>query len=158
MAIAEIFSRSAAELALFAGAGFLLFGLNDLLVDFIYFMRRIWRALTVYRRHQRSYACHYVFNKDPGFIAVFVPAWDEAAVIARMLKATLQRIDYDDYRMFVGYYRNDPGTAVAIASVRDERIKAVQVDSDGPTTKADCPGATGGARRRRQPRPAASWA
>lgn len=138
MAIAEIFSRSAAELALFAGAGFLLFGLNDLLVDFIYFMRRIWRASTVYRRHQRSYACHYVFNKDPGFIAVFVPAWDEAAVIGRMLKATLQRIDYDNYRIFVGYYRNDPGTAVAIASVRDERIRPVQVDSDGPTTKADC--------------------
>lgn len=138
MAIAEIFSRSAAELALFAGAGFLLFGLNDLLVDFIYFTRRIWRASTVYRRHQRSYACHYVFNKDPGFIAVFVPAWDEAAVIGRMLKATLQRIDYDNYRIFVGYYRNDPGTAAAIASVRDERIRAVQVDSDGPTTKADC--------------------
>lgn len=138
MAIAEIFSRSAAELALFAGAGFLLFGLNDLLVDFIYFTRRIWRASTVYRRHQRSYACHYVFKKDPGFLAVFVPAWDEAAVIGRMLKATLQRIDYDNYRIFVGYYRNDPGTAAAIASVRDERIRAVQVDSDGPTTKADC--------------------
>ena len=44
MAIAEIFSRSAAELALFAGVGFLLFGLNDLVVDFIYFTRRVWRA------------------------------------------------------------------------------------------------------------------
>ena len=138
MAIAEIFSRSAAELALFAGAGFLLFGLNDLLVDFIYFTRRIWRASTVYRRHQRSYACHYIFNTEPAFIALFVPAWDEAAVIGRMLRATLDRIDYDNYRIFVGYYRNDPGTAAAIASVRDERVQPVQVERDGPTTKADC--------------------
>jgi adsorption protein B len=138
VAIAEIFSRTAAELALFAGAGFLLFGLNDLLVDFIYFARRIWRASTVYRRHPRSYACHYVFNANPGFIAVFIPAWDEAAVIGAMLKAALDRIDYDDYRLFVGCYPNDPGTAAAIASVRDERVHAVEVDRDGPTTKADC--------------------
>lgn len=32
-----------------------------------------------------------------------IPAWDEAAVIAPMLKATLQRLDYDRFRIFVGY-------------------------------------------------------
>jgi adsorption protein B len=31
--LAEVLSRVAAELALFAGAGFLLFAINDLLVD-----------------------------------------------------------------------------------------------------------------------------
>ncbi len=36
---AEILTRIAAELALFAGAGFLLFAANDLLVDLIYFGR-----------------------------------------------------------------------------------------------------------------------
>jgi adsorption protein B len=35
MAIAAILSRAAAELALFAGAGFRLFGLDDLLVDLV---------------------------------------------------------------------------------------------------------------------------
>ena len=138
MAIAEILSRSAAELALFAGAGFLLFGVNDLLVDVIYFTRRMWRASTIYRRHRRSFACHYVFNRNPGFIAIFVPAWDESAVIASMLKAMLNRLDYDDYRIFVGRYRNDPATAAAIASVGDPRVQPVEVDCDGPTTKADC--------------------
>jgi len=135
---AGILSRSAAELALFAGVGFLLFGLNDLLVDFIYFARRMWRASTVYRRHRRAFACHYVFNRDPGFMAILVPAWDEAAVIAAMLKATVGRLDYDDFRIFVGHYRNDPATAAAIASVADVRVQAVQVEADGPTTKADC--------------------
>jgi len=46
--LAEILSRTAAELALFAGVGFLLFALNDLLVDLIYFSRAIWRSLAVY--------------------------------------------------------------------------------------------------------------
>jgi adsorption protein B len=138
VAIAEILSRAAAELALFAGAGFLLFGLNDLAVDLIYFARRAWRASTVYTRHRRAYASYWVFNKTPGFTAIFVPAWDESAVIASMLKAMLQRLDYDDYRIFVGHYRNDPATAAAIASVGDTRVHAVEVDADGPTTKADC--------------------
>ena len=138
MSFAEVLGRLAAELALFAGVGFLLFGLNDLVVDLIYFARRAWRASTVYRRHRRTFACHYVFNRDPGFMAILVPAWDESAVIASMLKATLERIDYDDYRIFVGHYRNDPATAAAIASVADVRVEAVQVDADGPTTKAHC--------------------
>ena len=138
MDLAELLSRVAAELALFAGAGFLLFAVNDLLVDLIYFARLMWRRATVYSRYPRAFASYYVFNKDPGLIAILVPAWDESAVIASMLKATLSRLDYDDYRIFVGHYRNDPATAAAIASVADERIEAVRVDADGPTTKADC--------------------
>jgi adsorption protein B len=138
MPITEILSRFAAELALFAGGGFLLFAVNDLAVDLIYFARRLWRAGRVYKRYPRAFASYYVFNKDPGFIAILVPAWDESAVIAAMLKATLKRLDYDNYRIFVGHYRNDPGTAAAIASVPDERVQSIEVDADGPTTKADC--------------------
>ncbi len=111
MHAAEILTRVAAELALFAGAGFLLLGLNDLAVDLIYFTRRFWRSRTVYRRHRRTYASYYCFNKQPGFMAIFVPAWDELAVIASMLKTTLKRLNYDNYRIFVGHYRNDPGTS-----------------------------------------------
>ena len=138
MDLAALVGRAAAELALFAGAGFLLFGINDLFVDLIYFTRRLWRSVTVYRRHRPAYASYFVFNQEPGFIAILVPAWDEAAVIASMLKSALNRLDYDDYRIFVGHYRNDPATAAAIASVSDPRIHAVQVEADGPTTKADC--------------------
>jgi adsorption protein B len=138
MDLAALVGRAAAELALFAGAGFLLFGINDLVVDLIYFTRRLWRSVTVYRRHRPAYASYWVFNEDPGFIAILVPAWDEAAVIASMLKSALSRLDYEDYRIFVGHYRNDPATAAAIASVSDPRIHPVQVEADGPTTKADC--------------------
>ena len=106
MAFAELSSRFAAELALFAGAGFLLFGINDLLVDLIYFSRAGWRSMTVYRRHPRFFANQFFFTCKPGFIAMLVPAWDESSVIASMLKATLGRLDYDDYRIFVGHYDN----------------------------------------------------
>ena len=90
---------------------------NDVAVDVIYFAQRFWRALTVYSRYPRQFASYYVFNSKPRFIAILVPAWNEAAVIASMLKSTLKRIDYDNYRIFVGYYRNDPAIAAAVASV-----------------------------------------
>jgi bacteriophage N4 adsorption protein B len=128
----------ASELALFAAAGFLLFAIDDLAVDLIYFGRRLWRALTVYTRYPRAFATSISLLWRPRFIAVFIPAWDESAVIAAMLKSTLQRFEHRDYRIFVGYYRNDPATASAIASVQDERIEPVELPVDGPTTKADC--------------------
>ena len=89
MSAAEILTRIAAELALFAGAGFLLFAVNDLLVDLIYFDRKIWRSLTVYSRFPRAFASDLPANDKPGFIAILVPAWDESSVIAPMLRATL---------------------------------------------------------------------
>ena len=138
MPLAEVLSRVAAELALFAGFGFLLFATNDLIVDLIYFARAIWRSLAVYTRYPRAFASALPEKEAPGFIAMLVPAWDEAAVIASMLRATVGRLNYGNYRIFVGHYRNDPATAAAIAAVGDERIEAVRVDRDGPTTKADC--------------------
>ena len=139
MATAELLTRIASELALFSGVGFLLFALNDLAVDAIYFARRSWRSATVYRRFPRTFGNSLADEPaDQRFLAMFVPAWDEAAVVAPMLKAALARIDYANYRIFVGHYRNDPLTAAAIASVADPRVEAVMVEADGPTTKADC--------------------
>jgi bacteriophage N4 adsorption protein B len=126
------------ELALFAAVGGLLFALDDLLVDLIYFARAGWRGLTIYSRYPRAFADALQAPAAPGRIAVLVPAWDEAAVIGPMLRATLARFDHHDYRIYVGRYRNDPATAAAIADVPDRRIRAVLVPVDGPTTKADC--------------------
>ena len=138
MALAELLCRIAAELALFAGVGFLFFAANDLVVDLIYFGRAAWRAVTVYTRYPRAFASALPDRPEEGFIAMLVPAWDEASVIASMLRATLSRIDYSNYRIFVGHYRNDPATGAAVASVADDRIESVEVEADGPTTKADC--------------------
>ena len=126
------------ELALFAAAGFLLFAIDDLIVDLIYFIRFGWRALVVYTRFPRTYAGSLSRPARPGWMAVLIPAWDEAAVIGPMLRATLERFGASDYRLFVGHYRNDPATAAAIEDVRDLRIVMAEVEVDGPTTKADC--------------------
>ncbi len=136
--LALVLTELTAELALFAAAGFLLFAIDDLAVDFIYFFRRGWRSLAVYSRFPRMFADRLPSPMRPGWLAVLIPAWDEASVIAAMLRATLSRFDHDEYWLFVGHYRNDPATAAAIDSVRDPRVIAVEIDVDGPTTKADC--------------------
>jgi hypothetical protein len=135
---AFILTELTAELALFAAVGFLLFGIDDLIVDLIYFMRRGWRAAVVYSRHPKMFAGDMASPMRPGWMAVLVPAWDEANVIASMLRATLERFGTSDYRLFVGHYRNDPATRAAILSVEDPRVTPVDVGVDGPTTKADC--------------------
>jgi adsorption protein B len=136
-----LLQQAAAELALFAAVGFLLFSLDDLLVDIVYFTRRAWRRVTVYRRHPRSDLAsldHSAASHQAGWMVVFVPAWDEANVIAAMLTSALRRFDHPDFTLLVGYYRNDPATAAAIAGVADPRVHAVCVPADGPTSKADC--------------------
>ncbi|RST29713.1 glycosyl transferase family protein [Sphingomonas ginkgonis] len=138
MAASLLLPRIAAELALFAGSGFLLFALDDLAVDLVYFARRFWRSATVYRRHPRMDARRLPAAERSGWIAVFVPAWDEAAVIGPMLRSALARFEHPDYRILVGYYRNDEPTARAIAAIGDPRLRPVRVEVDGPTTKGDC--------------------
>jgi len=139
MTFAALLTRLAAELALFSAAGFLLFAINDLAVDAIYFGRRLWRSVTVYRRYPKTFGRTLADRgAEQRFIAIFVPAWDESTVIGPMLRATLDRLEYANYRVFVGNYRNDPATAAVLASVGDERVEVVLVHEDGPTTKADC--------------------
>jgi adsorption protein B len=135
---AFVLTELTAELALFAAIGFFLFALDDLAVDIIYFLRRGWRAALVYSRFPRMFADRLPAPMRPGRLAVLIPAWDEASVISAMLRATLDRFEHGDYRLFVGHYRNDPGTLAAILSVKDDRVIAVDVGVDGPTTKADC--------------------
>lgn len=138
MSIAQLMASIAGELALFAAVGFFLFSLDDLVVDILYFTRRLWRSATVYRQHQRAHAGSYDTPGKDGWMAVFIPAWDESAVITKMLRETLTRYGHAEYRLFVGFYRNDPATHAAIDAVNDERVIPVEVDADGPTTKAHC--------------------
>jgi len=135
---AFVLTELTAELALFAAAGFFLFAIDDLAVDLIYFIRSAWRALAVYSRYPRMSATALPAPMRPGWMAVLIPAWDEATVIAPMLRSTLSRFIHEEYRLFVGHYRNDPATRAAIESVKDPRVIPVEIGVDGPTTKADC--------------------
>jgi adsorption protein B len=128
------------ELMLFAAVGLFLGGVDDLAVDLIWLWRSGWRRLTVYRRHAPVTAASLPAPANPGRIAVFIGAWDEAAVIGEMLRTALGRFEHDDYRIYVGVYPNDPATIAAVEAVahNDARVRMVSGELDGPTTKAEC--------------------
>lgn len=125
---------AAREATLFAAIFFLAGGLDDLLVDILYAIRWGKRALRPRSRVALPIAA------PPVPLAVFIAAWDEAAVIGNMLRTALARFDYPDYRLYVGAYPNDPATIAAVAEVaaEDSRVRLVVGARAGPTTKADC--------------------
>lgn len=116
------------ELLWIAGLLILLSGLDDLAMD------AAWLALVAPRRRQDLPPPPEV----PARFAILVPAWDEAAVIADMLRHGVATLDHPDATWFVGVYPNDPATRAAVESVRDPRIRIVTVSRPGPTSKADC--------------------
>lgn len=122
----------ARETTLFAALWFAVGGLDDLLVDLIYLFQRL--------RGRRAQLPALDGPVPPGRIMVFVPAWDESAVIGAMLRAALARFDHPDYRLYVGAYPNDPATIAAVAEValEDARVRLVIGRRPGGTTKADC--------------------
>ena len=126
-----------AEALLLAAIAFLVCGLDDLFIDIAFFARLLWRRLTVYTRHQPADA-QSIASRQPGRIAIFVPAWDESAVIAAMLRHLTATLDYPDYRVFIGLYPNDPEGQRAVASLADPLLQAVRCPRPGPTSKADC--------------------
>ncbi|MCI4588722.1 glycosyl transferase family protein [Sphingobium sp. BYY-5] len=128
------------ELLLFAAVGFALGGIDDVLVDLLFLFRKAWRDLTIYARHPRMTTASLPVSCNPGKIAIFVPAWQEATVIGPMLHNALSRWGAAHYRIFVGTYPNDPATinAVATCAESDPRLTLAVNNREGPTTKADC--------------------
>jgi adsorption protein B len=123
------------EAALFAAAGYLILGLSDLAVDLLWLAHRARRL-----GRKRLSVADFEPPARPGRLAVFVPAWDEAAVIGDMLRGALAAWGEGDWRIYVGTYRNDPSTTAAAALVAsaEPRVRIVTSDDAGPTTKADC--------------------
>jgi adsorption protein B len=125
------------EIALFAAVGFVVLGLSDLALDLVWIARSL--ALRVARGGQPpATASTLAAPAAPGPIAVFVPAWDEAPVIAAMLRRALAAYGDGDVRLYAGCYPNDPATIAAVRSVAHQRLRPVLGPVPGPTTKADC--------------------
>src|SRR5579864_2369602 len=87
----------------------LISGLDDLIIDVVYWVRRAWRAATVYRAHDRlDYRALYKPAEKP--LAIMLPAWHETGVIRQMAELAVTTLDYENYHIFVGTYPNDPDT------------------------------------------------
>ena len=112
----------ALESALFAATGFLIGGIDDLAADVLYLIAARRGVVPAFA----SVSCRF---------AMLVPAWDEAAVIAPMLTAALERIGDYDVRIYVGVYPNDHATITAVQRVADPRVRLAVGAVPGPTTK-----------------------
>lgn len=127
----------ARETMLFASVGILIGGADDLLTDVIHGARRVrWRL----RGESVPDLSAFPAGNCTQRLAVFVPAWDESAVIGIMLRTALARFDHPDFRIYAGAYPNDSATMEAINAVAaaDDRLRLVVCPRAGPTTKADC--------------------
>lgn len=114
-------------------------GIDDLFIDVVYWTRRAWRALTVYRRHARA-GFDALQDAPEKPLAILVPAWRETGVVAPMAEFAADTLDYENYHIFVGTYPNDPDTQREVDAVcaRFPNVHKVVCARPGPTSKADC--------------------
>lgn len=137
--IADLIHR---ELVLFAVTGFLIGGIDDLMVDLIWSIRMLWRIVT--GRMSSAIQNHDDVDRNVetsnARIAFFIPLWDEAGVAGPMLANACDSVTERNAVFFIGCYPNDPDTIAEVqaTSLKDCRVKLVICSRPGPTTKADC--------------------
>jgi len=81
-----------------------------------------------------------LYTEAQQHVAIMIPAWHEAPVIARMADYLARSFDYQNYHVFIGTYPNDPETQLEVDKVttRYPHLHKVVTSQPGPTTKADC--------------------
>jgi len=122
------------ELLLFAGFWFVIGAIDEIAIDIAWF----WLFLTGKARAERL--AGPTEPRLSGSIALFVPAWQEARVIAPMIRHTLACWPHAGLRLYAGCYVNDPATRTAIEAggEGDPRLRIVVNEMPGPTTKGQC--------------------
>jgi adsorption protein B len=119
---------------------FLVSGFDELLFDAAFLAWKIYYRFVLVRGKPRL-QLSTLQSKAEQTVAIMVPAWQEEAVIAAMLRNAIATIDYQDYVIFVGVYPNDAGTRRALTPVlaqHADHVRIALVDHPGPTTKSDC--------------------
>lgn len=108
-------------------AGIALSCMGDLVMDALYGLQ--WLSS---RRQRRGPAltAQQMARKPADWIAIFVPAREEANVIGKMLRNTLAELDYPRYRIFVGTYPDDPATQAAVRAVAKTDSRVLHIVAD----------------------------
>ena len=117
-------------------------GIDDLWLDFCYLAGRIAKPRTATETHPSSTTVPP--PGDPAglaesLIALWVPAWREDAVIARMVAHNVASIRYRRYHIFLGTYPNDDATLDVLRQLEQQypNLHVSLTPHDGPTSKAD---------------------
>lgn len=133
----DVLTAAAAVMLSVAAGIFVAYSLDELVLLAVYVA---WYVRHGRPSRRRLLSAAFLRSETEKKLAILVPAWDESDVIRRMLLANMSRIDYQNYRMFVGVYPNDPITRAEVEALASEhpRIVCVVVERPGPTTKGDC--------------------
>ena len=130
---------STKALLYFVAVVFFFCGIDDLFIDLFFGVRSLYRKIFVLFKY-RPLTEEDLLRVTEQPIAVMIPAWDESAVIRRMLENTIRTLNYANYHIFVGTYPNDPATQreVEIVHEKFDNLHRIVCPKDGPTNKADC--------------------
>ncbi len=125
--------------ALFIAVLIAISSLDDLFVDFVFWAGRIQCRL-LGRSDVDPVDTDALMAKAQQPIAIMLPAWQEADVIASMIDHAVGTLAYRNYTIFIGTYANDAETAAEVDKIcaRHKQVRHVRVPHDGPTCKADC--------------------
>jgi adsorption protein B len=118
---------------------FVISGIDDLVVDVVYFVRNMYRSLFIWKRY-KPITEQQLLSIPEQAIAVMIPAWNESAVIFTMVNNTITTLNYSNYHIFIGTYPNDLDTQREVARLREihDNIHCIVCRDPGPTSKADC--------------------
>lgn len=113
----------------------LISGLDDLIVDVVALVVRL-RGRTMKDRPSRR----QLLAAPQKPIAILVPLWREAQVIAPMVQRNTTSLLYRNYHIFIGGYPNDEPTLREIRKLEANfpHVHLAPCPHDGPTSKADC--------------------
>ena len=130
------------ELLLFSAVWLLVGAVDDLCIDLIWIGRWLYRRQAYYRSQRPLRAHELPASATPGLLAIFIPAWGEAAVIGPMLTHCNRAWSSSNcqHRIYVGCYPNDNASVAKVVSAAriSSNVRLVLVGHHGPSTKADC--------------------
>jgi adsorption protein B len=112
---------------------YLVFSLDDVALDlaYVFFRRRIGVM---------SLSPQELEKDPPKRIAVMVPAWKEAGVVAKMVESTLEMMVYPKHLVdfFIGVYPNDKATVDEVSALvhKYPNVHCIINDKQGPTNKS----------------------
>lgn len=118
---------------------FLVSGLDDFIVDAVYYLRGAYRFL--FKRSKiKPITWEQLESVPEKPVAIMVPAWKESDVIADMILNFRKTVKYDNWVLFVGTYPNDPDTFREAERARCyiPNTEVVVTPAPGPTCKSDC--------------------
>jgi adsorption protein B len=112
-------------------------GIDDFFIDLVFWFQKITGPG---QSQKKEPSRQELDNKPEQPIAMMVPAWQEALVIAKMAQVAAETFLYDNYHIFIGTYPNDPETQKAVDGIAltYPNVHKVVTKNPGPSTKADC--------------------